>query len=200
VGQTIGSHGRAHTHEQKPRQRLGVSKMTVMIVPEEGACKNGSIRTRNLLHCDASCVRWSVNQSHNGDFDGLSYRSPMPRKWIPAEVGIEDPSSATCQVVLSSSNRVWGLLTAANSDEKLKKLASNKPTSSVRKWPPRTFVCAQICQPVHKIIHSVASHMTRGLDTYGAGLSVIGMVDASQVEPRFRDFTPGTSTVCTQLP
>ncbi len=39
-----------------------------------------------------------------------------------------------------------------------------------------------------------------GLDTYGAGLREIWMIDAVKVEPRGRDFTPCTSAVCNQLP
>jgi len=124
----------------------------------------------------------------------VSYHSPLPRMWFPAEVGIEDPSSATCQLTPRMDLEEMPP-TAANSAEKLKKLASNRATSSVRKWPPRTFVCTQY----------ISSHSLRVLynprpNTYGTRLCRISMIDSIQIESGRRDFTPCTSAICNQLP
>ncbi len=104
--------------------------MGIIIVFEEGAREDGGVRSCNTLQGETSFLHWSVFSSQK--IDEISYRFPSPHRCTQVEVGIEGQSSSMSQILLL---RYWKeiLLTEANSDGKLKKPASNKAMSSLKK-------------------------------------------------------------------
>ena len=72
---------------------------------------------------------------------GVPYHFPVLHIQIRAVVDIEDPSSYLVSMIATDECSRTGFLTAATSGVMLKKVASNKPMSSLRKCPPVTFVC-----------------------------------------------------------
>lgn len=69
-------------------------------------------------------------------------------------------------------------LTAAVSAERLKKFASNKPTSSFRKWPPMTFVLF-----THQFLLLTKPGYESSVSTHPVQLLKVGVVKALNVEP-----------------
>lgn len=128
--------------------------MAVMVVSEESTSEDGGVRSSDILQCNASWMQMVSHLLFVKPGGCILYRFLMLRKSFL----IVDEIADLCSV----DGKYFALLpggwtpTAAVSEERLKNEASNKPTSSLKKWPPCTFVCVTMRQIFFPYVDFVA--------------------------------------------
>ena len=85
-------------------------------------------------------------------------------------------------------------LTVAVSADRLKKLASNRPISWLRKWPPTTFVC------ITPLALEFASNEPQPAKAHPIQFLKVWVVEAVDVEPVLGDFGPRTPPLGHEFP